>query len=403
MTHNLPTQIWDACIRLPEALSSVHQVKPPRNTRAIPGCRRTFPKCFCIFLVILARNIGQAQVPFCTNSLPCQVGQYNCSYFCSNVDVSGYLTLVTNGAPPIGGGETNVPQFWGFSQRQQPGESILRTDIISPTNGADASYFPSAYYAEQDTIEPSNQLGWRFYGFTGPSTNAGRIYYGLDAPVADASPEAVFTPPTVDIPANVQFGQTWTRSLYWSTLYYEVILVSNYFAAYATVDATGSMALPGIGTVQALRVHEVQSYTISEVSDPPILLDMHTNDYYYWLVPGVGVAVQVFLYGNNVLYPDEMPYTNTVQRMYFANYFTNSPVTGSSNSIPPFATNLQISLQGTSVVLNWDTFTNSTNYEVDFKTSLSATSWRPLGTTTGNTWTDSTTYGQGFYRVVGTP
>ena len=84
------------------------------------------------------------------------------------------------------------------------------------------------------------------------------------------------------------------------------------------------------------------------------------------LCPGVGVAVQVILYGNNVLYPADMVCTNTVQRMYFANYFTNSTVTGPTNSIPHLQTNLQVSLQGTSVVLNWDTFTNSTNYEVDF-------------------------------------
>jgi hypothetical protein len=252
-------------------------------------------------------------------------------------------------------------------------------------------------------MEPSSVIGWSYYGFSDESTNQGRMYYGFDQPVDGASPEAIFVPPTIDIPPTVQLGQTWSRSLYWSTLYYEIILVSNYLAAYATVDAIGSLALPGIGTAQALRVHEVHAYTISEVSDPPITLDIHTNDYYYWLVPGVGVAVKVFLYGNNVLYPADMPYTNTVQRMYFANYFTNSTVTGSSNSIPNFATNLQISLQGTSVVLNWDTFTNSTNYEVDFTTFLSPTTWQPLGTTTANTWTDSMGNAQRFYRVVGTP
>ncbi|MGP8200239.1 MAG: hypothetical protein ACLQU4_12135 [Limisphaerales bacterium] len=250
-------------------------------------------------------------------------------------------------------------------------------------------------------MEPSSVIGWSYYGFGDESTNQGRIYYGCDEPVAGASPEAVFVPPTIDIPATVQLGQTWTRSLSWPTLYSEVILVSNYFTADATVDAAGSMALPGIGTVQALRVHEVHSYAISEVTDPPIPLDMHTNDYYYWLVPGVGVAAQVFLYGNNVLYPAGMPCTNTVQRMYFANYFTNSIVPGPSN--PTFQTNLQISLQGTSVVLSWNTFTNSTNYEVDRTRALSPTSWQPLGTTTGNTWTDSMSYAQGFYRVVGTP
>lgn len=355
--------------------------------------------------MIFLPGIGQAQLQFTTNDLPCQIGQYNCSYFSSNVDVCQYLTLVTNGAPPSpsGGGETTVPQSWDFSEGQQPYESTLRTDIISPTAGDNGSDFPSASYAEQDTVEPSSVIGWRYYGFGDECTNQGRIYYGFDEPVPSASPEGVFVPPNIDIPATAQLGQTWTRSLYWLTLYYDVIIVSNYFAANATVDAAGSMSLPGIGKVQALRVHEVHSYTISEVSDPPILLDMHTNDYYYWLVPGVGVAVQVTLYGNNVVYPADMPYTNTVQRMCFASYFTNSTVSGSTNTTPPISTNLQISVQGTSVVLNWNTFTNSTTFEVDFTKSLSPTSWQPLGTTTGNAWTDSMSYAQGFYRVVGTP
>jgi hypothetical protein len=317
------------------------------------------------------------------------------------VDVRRYLA--TNGVPLPGDGESNVQQFWGFSHSQQPYESILRTDIISPGNGANGSDFPSASYAEQNTMEPSSVIGWSYYGFGGESINQGRIYYGFDELVVGASPEGAFIPPNIDIPAIVQLGQTWTRSLYWPTLYHEISLVSNYFAATATVDAFGLMALPGIGAVQALRVHEVHSYTISEVTDPPTLLDMHTNDYYYWLVPGVGIAVQVFLYGNNVLYPADMPCTNTVQRMYFANYFTNSTVTSPTNSVPPFSTNFQISLQGKSVVLNWNTFTNSVNYEVEFTKSLLPTSWQPLGTTTGNTWTDSMSYAQGFYRVVGIP
>ena len=388
---------------IPASFSSLHQTNPHRHRVKPFASQSKSWKWLLVFLAIFLPGISQAQIQFTTNDLPCQVGQYNCSYVSSNVDVSRYLTLVTNRAPPPSGGGETTPQFWGFSRGQQPYESILRTDIITPADGADGSYFPSAAYAEQTTMEPSSVIAWCYYGFGDEGTNQGRIYYGFDEPVAGASSEAVFVPPTIDIPATVQLGQTWTRSLYWSTLYYEAILVSNYFAASATVDAFGSLALPGIGTVQALRVHEVHSYTISIVADPPMLLDMHTNDYYYWLVPGVGVAVQVILYGSNVVYSEEMPCTNTVQRMCFASYFTNSTVTGSSNSIPTFSTNLQISLQGTSVVLNWDAFTNSTNYEVDFTTSLSPASWRSLGTTMGNTWTDSMSHAQGFYQVVGTP
>jgi hypothetical protein len=403
MTKRLSTQLSNVATSIPACFPSLHHTKPRRQIITPFASQGKAWTWLWVFLLILIPGISRAQLQFTTNDLPCQIGQYNCCYLSSNVDVSGYLSLGTNSAPPIPGGTTPILQFWEFSQDQQPSESILRTDIISPTNGANGNSFPSASYAEQDTMEPSSVIGWSYYGFSDESTNQGRMYYGCDEPVAGASPEAVFVPPTVDIPPTVQLGQTWSRSLYWSTLYYELILVSNYLTAYAAVDAIGSLALPGIGTVQALRVHEVHAYTISEVTDPPILLDIHTNDYYYWLVPGLGVAVQVFLYGNNVLAPQDMPYTNTVQRMYIANYFTNSTVTGSGNSIPTFPTNLQISSQGTSVVLNWDTFTNSTNYEVDFTTSLSPASWQPLGTTTGNSWTNSTSYAQGFYRVVGTP
>jgi hypothetical protein len=220
----------------------------------------------------------------------------------------------------------------------------------------------------------------------------------LDTPVDEVSPEAVVSPPTVDIPASVKLGNTWTRVNSWLTLYYEMILVSNNFTACATVDASGTIVLPQIGALPALRVHEIHSYSISEVTSPPLLLDSHTNDYYYWLVPGLGVAVQVLLLGNNILCPMDLPYTNAVQRMFVANYFTNS-----TGSIPPSPANLRIAIQAESVVLNWDSLSNSTSYRVDCTTALPATNWQPLGYTTGNTWTNTMSYGQGFYRVAGLP
>ena len=400
---SLSTKIPLVAITFPVARLSFYQTKSGRHIITPVVSQNTSRKWLWVFLTIFLRGIIQAQLQFTTNDLPCRVGQYNCSYFSSNVDVRGYLTLATNGPPYPGGAEVPPQQFWGFSHSQQPYESILRTDIISPDNGANASDFPSASYAEQNTMETNSVIGWSYYGFGGESANQGRIFYGFDGPVSGASPAGIFVAPNVDIPATVQYGQTWTRSLYWPTLYHEVILVSNYFSACATVDAAGSMALPGIGTVNALRVHEIHSYTISVVSDPPIPIDMHTNDYYYWLVPGLGVAAQVLLYGNNALYPYDLPCTNTVQRMYFASYFTNSITTDPTNSTPPTSTNLLISIQGNSVVLNWNAFTNSTNYEVDFTTCLSPPSWRPLGTTTGNTWTGSMGNAQAFYRVVGQP
>lgn len=350
---------------------------------------------FLLGLVLVSSVRGQA--PFTTNSLPAQAGEYNCSYYSSNVDVAPLLALSTNASlPPLLGGAPL--QQWNFGAAEQPDESVLRTDIIAPANGGNSGSFPSAIYAEQDTMEPSTIVGWRYYGFTG----AGRVYYGLDEPVPDATPQAVFVPPAIDIPASVQFGQTWNRTLYWNTLYYESILVSNYCSASAIVDAYGTMDLPQIGAVPAYRVHETHSYIISEIADPPVPLDMHTDQYYYWLVPNLGVAVEILLLGNNVLYPVDMPYTNTFQRMYFANYFTNSgPTPPIPPSIPSFPTNLSIQKIGESVVLNWQNFTNATSYRIDYVGGSGT--WEPLGYTAGNAWTDSISSVQRYYRVVGSP
>jgi hypothetical protein len=357
---------------------------------------------FC--LSTMASVSAPAQTTFTTNSLPCQFGEDYCSYYSTNVNVTAMLALATNGAPPVPGGGTNVSQFWDFSQAEQPCETVLRTDIIAPEDGANSGQFPDATYAEQDTLEPTNQIGWLYYGFTDSGTNSGRLCYGIDAPEDVPVTEwAVFVPPTVDIPSTVQFGQTWSGSLYWLSIYFEIIPVSNYYSYSASVDAFGTLVLPEIGAVPALRVHEIESYTVSVASDPPLLLDINTNQYYYWLVPGIGVAAQVLLLGNNVLYPTDLPYTNMVQRMYYASYFTNSGSTSppSGPTLSPFPTDLYIQEQSGSVVLNW-TLSNAVNFRIDYTGPL-ATNWQALGNTTSTSWTDTITAAQRFYRVVGLP
>lgn len=351
-------------------------------------------KWLLIVYTVLISQVGQAQVKFTQRDLPSQPGDYNCSFISSNVDVSLYLKLTTNGAPFPNRGSNS--QVWTFSEVQHPDERFMRTDIIAPDAAPNAGSFSSVSYAEQTTIESNSAMGWSFYGFS----DQGRIYYGFDEPVPGVWPVTTFFPPTIDIPATVQMGQIWARSLYWPTLYPGTILVSNYLAVNATVDATGSLSLPQIGTVNALRVHEVHSYTITETGSPTPL-DIHTNDCYYWLVPGLGVAVKVTLYGTNTVYQTDISCTNTVERMYFANYFTNANIGGQPPTIPPFQTNLQISLQGTSVILNWNAFTNNREYEIDFSTTLQPASWQPLIKTVGNVWTDSVSSSQRFYRVVG--
>jgi hypothetical protein len=358
---------------------------------------------FCIG--VLAGLCTQAQTTFTTNSLPCHFGEYNCSYYSTNVDVTAMLALATtNSGPTLPGQGTNVAQYWNFSHAQQPYEIVYRADIIAPQDGANAGQFPDATYAEQDTLEPDNIIGWEYYGFTGSGTNSGRLCYGLDAPEDVPITEySVFVPPTVDIPSSVQFGQTWSGSCYWLNVYL-VFLISNNYTFSATADAFGTLVLPEIGAVPALRVHEVDSYASYDVSDPPRLVEISTDQYYYWLVPGLGVAVQVQLLGNYVADPVDLPYTNTVQRMFYASYFTNTapmPPPGGP-TIPPFPTDLYIQKQSDSVVLNWSTLSNAVNCRIDYKGSL-ASNWQTLGYTNSTSWTDTMTAAQRFYRVVGIP
>lgn len=353
--------------------------------------------------LLLFGSICQAQPTFTTNSLPCQIGQYNRSYFCSNIDVSGLLSLTTN-VFNLGpqGPFTNIDQFWDFSWDQQTNESVLRVDIVPASAGGYASSFPNASYAEQNTFEPSNILGWQYYGFCNGGPNPGRLYYGLDEPCFGVTPQAVFTPPAVDIPTEVQFNQTWSNSLYWLTLYFQTFVVSNSLSCTAAVDAYGVLLLPQIGAVSALRIHQVNSYALTVLV--PFESLAFTNDDYFWVVPGLGIAAQIEVYGNTPLPPSMLPYTNTFQRMFFANYFTNPiAITGPKTNFTGPPTDLQAQIQSNLLILNWSYLTNCTNYRVDFSPSISPPNWNAVGFTTNTSWTNSPVFQQGFYRVSGNP
>ena len=322
-----------------------------------------------------------AQTNFSSASLPGTVGNYFRAYYSTNVNVAALLTL-TKGA-----------QTWDFSAGQQSYESIQRTDIVGPDDAGDAASFPAATYAERDTIEPSSQIAWRYYSLT----NQGRYYYGLDNPLeVDASPVAIFNSPTLDIPATVQYGQTWSRAVNWSSLFFGFIPMSTDFTETSTVDAYGTLTLPAIGSVPALRVHETHTYQVYEIvsGSSPVQLDLHTNQYYYWLVPGLGVAAQVYLFGDNVLYPGSLDHTNAVLRVFNANYFTNQVVLGAVSG-------LRLRVQGTNALLNWQWMTNATKYRVDSAATLNNASWQTAGQPTTNSWTNAVSGSRQFYRVFG--
>jgi hypothetical protein len=354
--------------------------------------------CLCSGVVLCLT----ARAQFYATNLPSVFGSYNCSYFSTNnVDVPTMLTLTTNsgGLIPPGSGPT-----WDFSQSQQSYETILRTDIVAPSNGMDSASFPDATYSEQDTTETltyTNQSAWRYYTIT----NEGRTYYGFYVPGTIADGLAVFDPPTVDIPATVTNGQSWSRSTGWNSLIYsggDEKPATFYFSDFATVDAQGTLILPDLGAFQALRVHETHDYNLVYRGGS---VYTETNQYYYWLVQQLGVAAQITIYGN--IFEGGLTatpiFTNSVERMYYANYYTNQP------PLPhDFTGNLFIHLQSGAIGLNWLPFTNSLNlvstgYQVQASSSLPGTNWQVMGLTNGTNWSDTLSSTQRFYRVLGFP
>jgi hypothetical protein len=351
--------------------------------------------CFCSGMMFCLT----VNADFCATNLPSLVGEYNCSYFSTNnLNVPAMLTLTTNS----GGGLTppGLGPVWDFSQPQQSQETILRTDIIAPANGMDGGSFSDAAYAEQDTSETltsTNQIAWRYYSIT----NQGRLYYGSYVPNTSADGLAVFQPPTLDIPVTVTNGQTWSRSTSWNSTVYGFPIYYE-FSDTSTVDAQGTLILPNLGPLPALRVHEIHSYTGLLDGYP---YEIVTNQYYYWLVPNLGVAAQITIYGNNIVDGETPPFTNSVERMYYASYYTN-PLPITYNFAPD---NLHIQSQNGAIALNWIPLTNSinnlvsTNYQVQAISSLSGTNWQVLGLTSGTNWSDALSPTQRFYRVVGFP
>ena len=333
--------------------------------------------CLAFLILFTYRAHLHAQPLFHSSNLPGRTGDYCRAYFSTNVNVASLI------APATGA------QRWDISQSQQPGELIRRTDIVGPDDGGNGASFPNAAFAERDTDEPNSQIAWRYYTLT----NQGRLYYGFYNPVDDsATPLVVFDQPTCDIPSTVQLGQSWNRSVNWTNIVFFSFPVAYHFTASAQVDAYGTLVLPGIGEVPALRVKEVHDYEESEnVSGSWFPIVSQTNIYYYWLSPQIGIAAQVLQLGDNTLFPTPLPNTNAFLRVFESSVSSNqstSPVTG-----------LRLHLQGNLAILNWNQQTNIAGYQVESLGALTSTNWQVLGAPGTNSWSDPLTLTQRFYRV----
>jgi hypothetical protein len=193
----------------------------------------------------------------------------------------------------------------------------------------------------------------------------------------------IFQAPAVDIPGSIAFGTNWTFS--WvADVGYEIDLTAN-----ATVDAYGTMVLPQIGEVSALRVNQL---SCEQRFIGVLLLQTSYFREYYWLVPGIGKAVHVISASGSSPPGLNFAPAQEVRRMFEASGITNQPMFG------PVAS-LRIRRQSTLAVLDWPRQTNASGYRVEALGNVADTNWQLLSQPATNSWSEALTTTQRFYRV----
>lgn len=312
---------------------------------------------------------GDAQILFTAADLPSQPGQYSRAYISTSVDVSGLI-----GVP---GG----PQRWDFSQPQQPGETIRCMDVTAPGDGGHGSSFPGATYAERYTDEPSGSPSWDYYSV---AASPGRRYFGFYNAAPPLPGAVILQVPVVDIPGSISLGTNWNYS--WDAyLDYEEI----YLTATATVDGYGTVVLPQIGEVSALRVNQLNCEQIFIFGLP-----FETSYFreYYWLVPGIGKAVHVISVSGDSPPALNLTTAQEVRRVFEAGGITKPPAFGP-------VVGLRLRQQNTLAVLDWLLQTNASGYRVEVLGNAADTNWQLLSQPATNSWSEALTTTQRFYRV----
>jgi hypothetical protein len=323
----------------------------------------------------------RAQSTFTSADVPSQIGaQYRAYVTTAETDMSARF------------GVKGGPQRWDFSQPKGTDDDIYRVEVVSPADGGKGASFPVAAYAERTTRESSGEQSWSYYRIV-PAQ--GRAYYGFYDPVANpAKPETVFSALTVDLPDNLQFGKTWNRSVDFKDvvdLGFSQSDLAVHFTSEAEVDAYGTIVLPGVGEAPALRVNEVNTYEIRELTLGLPLPAQHFRNY-YWLVKGVGKAVHIVSKGDTAIPPENFKAASTVLRTFEA------PGLKPALSLLG-VTNLDVSLRGKDVFLNWQREPTATIYRIETSVDLKASAWELLAETKDNFWFDPIVRDRRFYRA----
>jgi len=183
------------------------------------------------------------------------VGDYYRSWAnTSNVSVSGLLGL------------PGIEQTWDFSEG--PDDEIKRFDYVVTSDGDDAGagfyaadHYPDAVFSQRLTEEYAGGNAWMYLD---QIDGIGRRNYGYYFPDGNALTNdwSVFTPPLLDFPDPLTFGTAWLISSSYQFQMYDTGMVLDIrvdLTIDAEVDAWGTVILPTLGPIEALRVNTEQT------------------------------------------------------------------------------------------------------------------------------------------------
>ena len=339
-----------------------------------------------LLIPLLCGFSASGQISFRTTDVPRQIGQ---DYWQAYVDTSEKNVSQLLG---VKGG----PQRWDFSAPPIAGEAVQRMDIVAAGDGGHGSEFPQAAYAERVTRVADGCQTWSYFKVI---AGGGRFYYGFHDACKSPQPDIVFDAPTIDLPEDLTFGQSWQREVDWTDTIdagFIVLRVAIHFTNQSEVDAYGTVVLPGIGEVPALRVNEVNTYVTTDL-DYGIPIETQVFRNYVWLVSGIGKAVHILSPPGASAPPENFATAKTVLRV-----FESSRTEIRCEPVK----NLRIARKGQEVFLSWDKGTLASGYRIESCERLSGDApWEVLAETTDNFRFDPVPRGEGsrFYRVSGCP
>lgn len=356
-----------------------------------------------VSLLIAAES--SAQVTITAADMFNKTGLYYRAYMnASDTAVSGFL------------GKPGGSQAWDFTKG--PTDQILRFDYVPIDQSPFPEAFPNAKTVERKLNESDGSLAWLFFEQV---PGRGRKVYGFfDPEFGIGSNASVFTAPIFDFPETINMNDSWTTSVSFISeiglsdseidpedplggggFSFSIPLRINLSSSFKA-DAYGIVNQPGVGFGDALRINELQTISIDADLTGDGQFDNVSLDFvrtYYWLRPGLGIAVQITSIQQTTPPPDEF----STAIAFLRTFETNHPK-GEDRPIVNGVTGLKASYGGDRVLLNWNTTANITTYAVEYTENIGDPgSWMRLGETKSNFMIDPDVRGKTvrYYRIVG--